>query len=91
MFDDDFDEDDVEDYYDDIPDEAFYYEESAHRYGFEFGYKEAEAGIADESSVENFPYPEDADPVAVEIFKESYLEGIARFNAELDGEDEEWD
>jgi len=48
MFDDDFDEGEdsfEEDFYADIPDEAFYYEESAHKYGFKLGYKEDFEGV----------------------------------------------
>ena len=53
MFDDDdYDGDEAEEnFYADIPDEAFYYEESAHKYGFRLGYKEASEGIDSESTV----------------------------------------
>ncbi|MGI5173798.1 hypothetical protein H0R92_09380 [Treponema sp. OMZ 840] len=95
MFDDAFDEEQEfeDDFYSDIPEEAFYYEESAHKYGFRLGYKEASEGIDSESTVENFEYPDDADPEAVEIFKEAYFEGVEKFNNEFDDEDEEdeWD
>ena len=92
MYDDSFDDDDFEeDFYADIPDEAFYYEESAHKYGLKLGYKEASEGIDSESTVENFNYPKDADPEAVEIFKEAYFEGVDKFNSEFDDEEEdEW-
>ena len=92
MFDDDFDDDEEsfeEDFYADIPDEAFYYEESAHKYGFKLGYREASEGIDSESTVENFNYPDDADPDVVEVFKEAYFEGVEKFNNEFDEEDEE--
>ena len=94
MYDDSFDEGDdfEEDFYADIPDEAFYYEESAHKYGFKLGYKEASEGIDSESTVENFNYPKDADPEAVEIFKAAYFEGVDKFNNEFDDDEEdEWD
>ena len=90
--DDDYDGDEAEEnFYADIPDEAFYYEESAHKYGFRLGYKEASEGIDSESTVENFDYPEDADPEAVEIFKEAYFEGVDRFNSSADSGDDEED
>lgn len=74
-----------------IPEEAFYYEESAHKYGVKLGYSDAEQGLDDPSTVEDFDYPEDADPEAVEIFKEAYLEGIEKYNNQFDDEEEEWD
>lgn len=88
MFDEENENED--DFYSDIPDEAFYYEESARRYGLKLGYKEASEGIDSESTVENFMYPEDADSEIIEIFKDAYFEGVEKFNTEFDHDDDEW-
>lgn len=93
MFENNYDDDDdkEDDFYADIPAEAFYYEESARRYGLKLGYKEAAEGISSESTVENFKYPDDADFEIVELFKDAYFEGIEKFNSEVDGDDDdEW-
>lgn len=91
MIDDEYDDELEENFYADIPEEAFYYEESARRYGLKLGYKEASEGIDSASTVENFNYPDDADSESVEIFKDSYFEGVEKFNNEFGGDDEdEW-
>ncbi len=90
MYDDD-DDDYEEDFYADIPDEAFYYEESARRYGLALGFKEASEGIDSESTLDNFRYPEDADDEIIDIFKEAYFEGVDNYNSQDDDDDDEWD
>lgn len=90
MFDDDYDNEAEENFYADIPEEAFYYEESARAYGLKLGYKEAAEGLDSESTLENFNYPSDADPDAVELFKEAYFEGVEKFNSEFDADEDEW-
>lgn len=95
MFDDDFDneEDSEPDYYAEIPEDAFYYEESAYKYGFELGQREAEDDIASEFTLENFPYPVDADQSMVEVFKDAYRDAVNKYNdefAEYRDEEDEW-
>jgi len=94
MYEDDFDEENSEpDYYGDIPEEAFYYEDSAYKYGFQLGQREAEDGIASELTLDNFPYPEDADQHMVEIFREAYMDAVEKYSdefAEYKDEEDEW-
>lgn len=89
MYDDD-DDDYEEDFYGDIPEEAFYYEESARRYGLNLGYREAADGIDSESNLDNIKYPKDADEDIIEVFKDAYFEGVEKYNNEEDEEEDEW-
>ena len=96
MFDDENDafengEDSEPDYYADIPEEAFYYEESAYKYGFQLGQKDAEEGIASSAALENFPYPTDADTNVKEIFKDAYMDAVKKFNSDFSEYEDELD
>lgn len=94
MFDDDSDysEEEAEpDYYGGIPEEAFYYEESAYKYGFQLGQQDAEEGIESEATLENFPYPADANPQFKEIFKDAYYEAIEKYNSDFSEYEEDQD
>ena len=88
MYDDDDDYED--DFYGDIPEEAFYYEDSARKYGINLGYREAADGIDSISNLDNIKYPKDADEDIIEIFKDAYFEGVEKYNNEFDDEEDEW-
>ena len=82
--------DDEDDFYGDIPEEAFYYEDSARKYGLSLGYREATDGIDSISNLDNIKYPKDADEDIIEIFKDAYFEGVEKYNNEFDNEEDEW-
>ncbi|HZK20574.1 MAG TPA: hypothetical protein VFC68_07605 [Treponemataceae bacterium] len=82
-----------QDYYGAIPEDAFFYEESAYKYGYQLGMQEAEDGIASETTLENFVYPVDADQQMIKLFCDAYKDAVKKYNSNMLDYDElnnEW-